>query len=68
MFQDDYCYANNSIGVPPPQVPQTPLGNNEIDSATQTYRLGSATVGNGVPVKTQSLSRYTDHITLTPEP
>ena len=64
-FNDDYCYANGTVGVPKPQVPQNPLGNNKIDSATQTYRLGSATVGSGMKVQTQTLTRYVDHPTLT---
>jgi hypothetical protein len=64
-FHDDYCYANNTVGKPPPEPPQNPLTTNKIDSATQTYKLGSGTVGSGVSVQTQTLTRYVDHPTVT---
>jgi hypothetical protein len=61
-FTDEYC-ETNSPAMPPPQQGQP--STREIDSATQTYSLGSATVGQGVPVQTQTLTRYVDHPTVT---
>lgn len=64
-FTDDYCKAFNPIVSPEPTQPQNPLGQNKVDSATQFYNIGSSTVGDGVTVQTQTLTRYVDHSTLT---
>lgn len=64
-FNDDFCFANQIAATPPTEAPQNPLTTNPIDSATQTYSIGSANVGAGLPVQTQILTRYVDHPTLT---
>jgi len=65
-FSDNYCLANPyGVVKPPPTIPQKPLGNNLIDSATQTYKVGTDMVGYGVDVQSQTLSRYVDHPALT---
>jgi hypothetical protein len=64
-FTDNYCYANQIAGVPKPTVPQSPLGANLIDSATQYYSVGSTDVGSGVEVQSQLLSRYVDHASIS---
>jgi hypothetical protein len=58
-------FANQAAARPPTMVPQTPLGNNLVDYVTRFYNVGSAQVGSGVTVQTQTLSRYTDHPTVT---
>jgi hypothetical protein len=60
-FIDTYCLANQIAAKPPSMPPQSPLGTSLVDSATQYYSLGSATIGSGVPVQTQQLFRYLDH-------
>lgn len=64
-FHDDYCFANNIAARPPTEIPQNPLTNNLVDSATQYYNVGSSSVGSGVTVQSQTLSRYVDHPTVT---
>lgn len=64
-FTDTYCNANQILPVPRPTVPQVPLGTNLVDSATQTYKVGSEVIGAGIVVQTQTLSRYVDHPTVT---
>jgi hypothetical protein len=63
-FTDHYCNTS-PVSTPPTQVPQRPIGTNAVDSAMQVYSVGSATVGSGVPVQSQTLTRYTDHMTVT---
>jgi hypothetical protein len=65
MFSDNYCFANQLVAKPLPMTPQNPLGNNKVDSTTQSYKVGSSTVGQGVTVQTQTLTRYVDHPTVT---
>lgn len=50
---------------PHPTNPQTPLGTTKVDHATQEWRMGSTTVGQGVKVQTNTLQRFTDHGTHT---
>jgi len=65
QFVDTYCYANQTVGIPPARPPQHPLGNVMIDFATQTYSIGSMAIGGGIPVQSQTLTRYQDHPTVT---
>jgi hypothetical protein len=46
-FTDTYCAAHNPDGSITTMPPQNPLLTNPVDSATQTYRLGSSSVGSG---------------------
>ena len=64
-FTDSYCAAFNPDGSITTMPPQNPLLTDVVDSATQTYRLGSTTIGSGTSVQTQTLTRYRDHITVT---
>lgn len=64
-FKDDYCLVGIGGVNPNTQAPQNPLGANLVDSVTQIYSIGSTTVGSGVPVQDQTLSRYVDHPALT---
>lgn len=64
-FTDAYCAAFNPDGAITTKPPQNPLLTDVVDSATQTYRLGSTTLGSGTIVQTQTLTRYRDHITVT---
>jgi hypothetical protein len=65
ILTDNYCFANQDGANPPTEPPQSPLTTSPVDSATQFYNLGSATVGGGVTVQTQTLTRYVDHATVT---
>jgi hypothetical protein len=64
-FTDTYCASFSNDGAITTKPPQNPLLSTVVDSATQTYRLGSTAVGSGTAVQTQTLTRYTDHITVT---
>jgi hypothetical protein len=64
-FTDTYCASFNPDGSITTEPPQNPLTTNAVDAATQTYRLGSTTIGTGTAVQTQLLTRYRDHITVT---
>jgi hypothetical protein len=56
QFTDYYCFADQAPLVRPnTTVPQNPLTTSVVDSATQTYSIGTNTVGGGVPVQTQTL-------------
>jgi hypothetical protein len=46
---------------PDPTGPQTPLSPIKVDHASQTFKIGSATVEAGVPVQTKRHQRYVDH-------
>jgi hypothetical protein len=65
-FTDSYCAAFNPFPPITTLPPQTPLLTDVVDSSIQTYSLGSTIIGGGVPVQTQMLTRYRDHITVTP--
>jgi hypothetical protein len=64
-FTDTYCAALNPDGSITTMPPQNPLLTDAVDSATQTYRLGSTSIGSGTSVQTQTLTRFRDHITVT---
>ena len=46
---------------PQPLIPQSPLTSTKVDHATQYFRIGSATTGSGVLVKTTTHQKYLDH-------
>jgi hypothetical protein len=64
-FSDNYCFANQTAAKPPTTPPQNPLTASPVDSATQSYNVGSNIVGDGFLVQSQTLSRYVDHATVT---
>ncbi len=41
--------------------PQKPLSSSTVDHSVQTWRVGSATVGQGVEVQYDTFQRYVDH-------
>ncbi len=47
--------------TPQPLVPQSPLTTTKVDHATQTWRVGSSTSGQGVQVQTNTHQKYLDH-------
>ena len=47
--------------TPQPLVPQSPLTTTKVDHATQTFRVGSSTSGQGVQVQTNTHQKYLDH-------
>jgi hypothetical protein len=64
-FTDTYCASFSDDGAITTKPPQNPPLSTVVDSATQTYRLGSTAVESGTVVQTQTLTRYPDHITVT---
>jgi hypothetical protein len=47
--------------VPVPQAPQTPLGAVAVDHWPGEWQIGSATIGAGVRVQTNTWQKYRDH-------
>lgn len=50
-----------SGGTPASQNPLTPRGTEKVDHASQTWKIGSISVGQGIDVQTNTLQRYRDH-------
>jgi len=58
----DLIFHSNCAGCTPPLTnPQNPLSTTGVDYASQTWRLGSTTIGVGVIVQTDTQQRYVDH-------
>jgi len=65
ILTDNYCLANQTAAKPIFLPPQNPLLTSSVDSATQTYYVGSQNLESGVAVQNQVLTRYQDHATVT---
>jgi len=60
-WYDQIYFSSCTNCTPAYSHPQTPLSSNKVDYGTQTWRVGSSTVGTGVSVQTDTFQRYTDH-------
>lgn|GEM_PF-3496699 len=57
-----FCSNGGTTCVSPDlSTPQNPLSGSMIDYSTQTWRVGSATVGSGVEVQYDMFQCYVDH-------
>lgn len=60
-FGDEIAVAPPQPGTVQPTVPQSPLGNTEVDRIPFYARLGSQTSGSGFLVTSTDQIRYIDH-------
>ena len=59
-FADEICEINPT-GKPHSQKPQSPLGTTMVQNASQGWRVGGSTNGQGVLVQTDTCQMYQDH-------
>jgi hypothetical protein len=60
-FADNICAIHPAPSIPISLPPHSPLSTVKIDHASQSWLIGSLTVGSGVEVQTNTLQRYQDH-------
>jgi len=60
-WYDQIYFSSCSSCTPSYSGPHNPLLMIKVDHSTQTWRIGSATVGSGVEVQYDTFQRYTDH-------
>jgi len=60
-FDDIICVVNTGSAIPAPSIPQSPLNQEVVQQASQSWFIGSQTSGSGVEVQTDTAQRFIDH-------